>query len=294
MIKIMVKDKYSAVWVSHTSISDFLLCPRLYYLKNIYRDPKTTRKIKIISPSLSLGQVVHEVLEALSLLPKKERFNESLIKKFNDSWERVTGKKGGFIDSDSEYRYKQRGEEMIRRVMNHPGPLAELSVKINMDLPYYWLSEEEELILCGKIDWLEYLPDVDGVHIIDFKTGKNEEKEDSLQLPIYNLLATNCQKRPVIKASYWYLNYNDDPILKNLPSLEESYDRVLAIARQIKLARQLNRFRCLQGESGCSACRDYETIVNGGGEYIGLDDFGSDVYMLSNSSKEGDREGMIL
>ena len=89
-------DKYTATWVSHTSISDFLRCPRSYYLKNVYRDPKTNHKVKLMSPSLALGQAVHEVLESLSVLPKHSRFNESLIEKFEKAWSKVTGKKGGF------------------------------------------------------------------------------------------------------------------------------------------------------------------------------------------------------
>ena len=49
-------------------------------------------------------------------------------------------------------------------------------------------NEEENIILNGKIDWLEYVPEDDSIRVIDFKTGKNDEKEGSLQLPIYILL----------------------------------------------------------------------------------------------------------
>lgn len=290
----MASDKYSAVWVSHTSISDFLRCPRAYYLKNVYRDPKTGHKVKLVTSSLSLGQVVHEVLESLSELPRNQRLSESLVKKFNEVWEKISGKRGGFPNDEVEYRYKQRGEEMMRRVMNHPGPIAKLSVKINMDLPYFWLSEEEGIILCGKIDWLEYLPESDSVHIIDFKTGRAEESDESLQLPIYHLLASNCQKRSVTKASYWYLDLSDELIERSLPNLEESAKKILDVALQVKIARQLNRFRCPEGESGCSACRPYEIIAKGSADFVGTDDYGADVYVMPDSSLEEDREGIIL
>ncbi|QQS44706.1 PD-(D/E)XK nuclease family protein [Candidatus Roizmanbacteria bacterium] len=95
--------------------------------------------------------------------------------------------------------------------------MARKAVKIKEDLPHYWLSEEDNIILCGKIDWLEYLPETDSVHIIDFKTSKYDEDGDSLQLPIYYLLVTNTQKREVSKASYWYLERNDDLTEKELP-----------------------------------------------------------------------------
>jgi len=192
-------DKYTALWVSHSSISTFLECPRAYYLKNIYKDPKTGHKIKLMSPPLALGQAVHEVVESLSEIKTDLRFKESLLDKFEKSWKKVSGKNGGFLDKETEYQYKTRGEEMIRRVIKNPGPLGELAVKINMDLPHYWLSETDNIILCGKIDWLEYVPEEDAVNIIDFKTGKNEEREDSLQLPIYLLLATNTQSKKYTK-----------------------------------------------------------------------------------------------
>ena len=148
----MNDDQYDAVWVSHSSISDFLKCPRAYYLKNIYRDPQTGHKINLITPSLALGQVVHKLLESLSVLPKEKRFEKSLIERFHQLWQTVSGLKGGFFDQETENRYRLRGEKMIQRVMEHPGPLKNLAVKIQMDLPHYWLSPKDKIILCGKID----------------------------------------------------------------------------------------------------------------------------------------------
>ena len=78
-----MKDKYTAVWVSHSSITDFLKCPRAYFLHNIYKSPKTGHKITIVSPPLALGQTVHEIIESLSNLPVEKRFEEPLIAKFD-------------------------------------------------------------------------------------------------------------------------------------------------------------------------------------------------------------------
>lgn len=275
-------DKYTALWLSHSSISDFLKCPRAYYLKNVYRDPITGHKLNLMNPSFALGQSVHNVLESLSVLPKDERFSESLLVKFDDEWEKVTGKKGGFFDQDSEYKYKKRGEEMLKRVYNNPGPIEKLSIKLNQNLPKFWLSEEEGIILCGKIDWLEYLKETDSVHIIDFKTGKRKEDEDSLQLPIYHLLAQSCQNRNVSKASYWYLETDNRCTEVKLPDIEKSQKVILAIARKIKLARQLNKFKC--PTKGCPVCRPMEKIVNGEAELIGQDEFKRDVYILKEES----------
>jgi len=282
-------DKFTATWVSHSSISDWLKCPRSYYLKNVYRDPKTKHKIQLMAPPLALGSAVHEVIESLSVLPTKERFNESLIKKFQTAWKKVSGKAGGFRDAATEEKYKLRGETMLRRVMDHPGPLLNLAVKINDDLPHYWLSEEDNIILCGKIDWLEFLPDTDSVHIIDFKTGKNEEDSGSLQLPIYHLLVQNCQHRRVARASYWYLDSSDELTPKELPDLAEAHNQVLEVARQIKTARKLERFKCPHGDDGCYACRPMEAIIQGKAEFVGLNDYKADVYIMPEQTEAQDK-----
>lgn len=287
-------DKFAATWVSHTSISAFLNCPRGYYLKNVYKDPKTNHKVQLMSPALALGQVVHDVLESLSVLPTDQRLKRSLVEVYNERWKKVTGKKGGFTSVDQEARYKKRGEEMMRRVIKHPGPITRLAVKIKQDLPHFWLSEEDEIILCGKIDWMEYLKDEDAVHIIDFKTSKKEEDGESLQLPIYHLLVDRCQKRDVVKASYWYLEFNDELTEKELPDLEEAEDEVLKIAKQIKLARKLERFKCPQGESGCFHCKPFEKILRGEAELVGINDYNQDVYVLMKSAKDDVPDSEIL
>ncbi len=281
----MVQDKYSAVWVSHSSISDFLACPRAYFLKNIYKNPKTGHKMTLMSPPLALGQVVHEVIESLSHLPVENRFQESLITKLENVWQKITGKLGGFKDKDHESYYKDRAQNMLKKVMDHPGPLKNLSVKIKSTFtPNFWLSEADNIILNGKIDWLEYLPETDSVHIIDFKTGKNDERPDSLQLPIYYLLATSTQTHPVTKASYWYIDRSSSPTEQKLPDKDKSYQKILKIAKAIKLARQLNRFPC--PHQGCSACKPLEAILNHEAEYVGLDNLKRDVYIFNSAAAD--------
>ena len=124
--------------------------------------------MSLMSPPLALGQIVHEVIEGLSVLPVDKRFEEPLLAKFETAWQKISGKRGGFLDKTIENQYKQRGQEMLKKVEKNPGPLKKLAVKIKMDLPRFWLPEKDNIILCGKIDWLEYLP---------AKTGL--EKEDA-------------------------------------------------------------------------------------------------------------------
>lgn len=287
-------DKFTAVWVSHSSMGDFLQCPRAYYLKNVYKDPKSGRKVQLMNPSLALGAAVHEVIEGLSNEPTETRFKVSLIDKFQTVWKKFTGKLGGFRDSDHEHVHKTRGENMLRKVMANPGPLSRLAVKIKEATPFYWLSEEDNLILCGKIDWLEYLPDEDAVHIIDFKTSKKEEDTASLQLPIYHLLVHNTQKRKVAGASYWYLELNDDLTPQQLPDLDDAHQQVLTIAKQMKLARKLERYKCPQGDAGCYACRPFEQIIRGEAEKVGVSGFNQDVYILNDTTNDVGDDSVIL
>ena len=274
----MLPDKYSAVWVSNSSISDFLACPRLYYLRNVYKDPLTRHKINIISPPLALGQAVHEVLEALSILDFDKRFDESLLEKYDQVFKKVSGKMGGFKDSHIEEEVKKRGEEMLKRVIDNPGPLVKKAVKIPKELPNYYLSQAENIILCGKIDWLEYLPD-DTLHIIDFKTGRNDEKANSLQLPIYYLLVENCQTRLVSKASYWYLDRDDVSIEMKLPDRDLAYQTVLEAALKVKQARLIGKYLCPKG--GCFHCAPFEAIINHEAEFVGVGGYNQDLYILN-------------
>lgn len=274
------RDKFKAVWLSHSSISDFLKCPRLYFLRNIYKDPRTGHKMTVMTPPLALGQIVHEIVEGLSILPSNERLEISPIKKFEIAWNKVKGEKGGFKTIEQEKEYKDRGITMLENLIDNPGPILKKAIKIKSEsgLPNYWFSESENIILCGKIDWIEYLENSDSIHIIDFKTGKREEDESSLQLPIYLLLANNTQGRKVEKASYWYLDKEDGLKEVVLPSASESQEKVEKIALRIKLARQVNRFICK--DSGCRNCLPLERVLKGEGKKVAISEYNQDIYIL--------------
>lgn len=274
------RDKYSAVWVSHSSMGDFLRCPRLYYLHNIYKDPETGKKVNIVNPAMSLGQAVHETLEGLARFRVEDRLVQPVSEHFEKAWSKVSGKRGGFSNSSEENEMKKRGRGMVDRVIKNPGPLAKKTVKLKDGgmPPNFYLSEEENIVLCGKIDWLEYREEDDSIRVLDFKTGKNEEKEDSLQLPIYLLLLSVLQKRKISGAYYWYIDKEDEPREIELPDLNESREKVLSLAMKVKLAREKNNLKCPQG--GCFGCRPYEAILRGEAEHVGLGEYGQDLYMV--------------
>ena len=291
-------DKYTAVWVSHSSMGDFIKCPRSYYLHNMYKDPKTGHKVSMVSPHMSLGIAVHEVLEGLAEFPAEERMSRDLLALYNAGWKKVTGKKGGFMSDDEEAEFKARGTVMLEKVASDPRFLVNKCIKLPQDkMPCnFYLSEEHNIILNGLVDWIEYLPETDSLHIVDFKTGKREETESSLQLPIYLLLCDALhKKRKVTKASYWYLE-SDKMVKKELPDLDTARRDVLDVAIKVKDARDVAKregsekvFICPAGaynpetkEGGCRNCMPYEFIINGDNsvEFVGVGGFSQDMYIL--------------
>lgn len=278
-------DKYKAVWVSHSSMGDFLKCPRLYYLHNVYKDPKTNRKMSLVTPYMSLGIAVHNVVEGLADYPAEERMKRDLRATFEEEWLKVTGKKGGFTSDEQEEAFKVRGKEMINMVIKNPRFLTNKRIKLpQSEMPCnFYLSEDDNIILNGLIDWIEYLED-DTLHMVDFKTGKHEEKESSLQLPIYLLLCNALQKRKVTKASYWYLE-TDKIVEKELPDIDSAYKAVYEVAIKVKEARESKSFICPSGDEGCMHCRVYEDILllkdgkEAPVEYVGVGGFNQDMYI---------------
>jgi len=268
------------LWISYSQIRDFLNCPRSYFLKHVYKDPRSGKKINIITPPLALGNTVHDVLEEISTLGANKRFEKSLLDRYESSWSRVTGELGGFRNTEEEQTYKKRGETMIRQVIISPGPLLNKAVKLRSPdelPPRYLFSTEENILLCGKVDWLEYSSEDDSIHIIDFKTGIKDEDSNSLQLAIYLLLVKNCQKRSVKKISYWYLEREEKPREMILPDLEELYEEILQIALRIKKLKQNGKYIC--SKNGCYACEPLEVVVSGKAEYIKTSGY-QDIYII--------------
>ena len=268
-------DKYTAVWVSHSSMGDFIKCPRAYFLHNVFRNDAGHR-INIVNPHLSLGIAVHDTLEGLLKYRAEDRFKKPLMATFEENWKKVSGKVGGFKTKEEEEEVKNRARAMIMRAENNRGFLERLAVRLpdhaNNMPPNFYLSEEHNIILSGKIDWLEWVEADDSVRVIDFKTGKNDEEKTSLQLPIYGLLLKNLQKRQVSGAAYWYLERNDGLTEVELPELSTSKERVLEIAMKVKAAREKQEFACPRGPAGCFACKPYEKILKGEAGLVYVDE----------------------
>jgi ATP-dependent helicase/DNAse subunit B len=291
------QDKYNAVWLSHSSVSDYLKCPRLYYLHNLWKN-ENARKVNFVSPHMTLGSAVHGVIEPLAEIKTEDRFREDLLKKYENIWSKFSGKWGGFKNEEEEKEFKNKGVEMIKNVLENKGPLSNKTIKFYQGdfIPNIYLSETENIILCGLVDWVEYLEETDSLRVIDFKTGGRDESEESMQLPIYKILVETLQKRKVTGAAYWYLARDKKPKEKELfdEDVEEIKNKILNIGIEIKKIKESSKnqsemfenFKCKSRENGfetCKFCDDFLAIKNKDFEkieYVGVGEYNQDLYTL--------------
>ncbi|MDP2874370.1 MAG: PD-(D/E)XK nuclease family protein [bacterium] len=255
----------NAVFISPSSFADFTKCPQLYYYRYVYRSPRGL-KIQLITPHLALGQAVHDTLEPVVHLPAKERSKDHLFSRFNFSWGNISGEKGGFSSAEEEKLFQERATRMLERFWTNEHFKATESVHLP-EFPKVDLGND--LILTGKLDWLE--KEGEGYHLVDFKTGKNEERDTSLQLPIYAVLVADLFKTSAIKASYWYLDNNEEIVGFALPDLKETKEKLRTKGEIIKMVRQTRSFRCQSGGESCWACQDYLAIAQGKGKLVSMD-----------------------
>jgi RecB family exonuclease len=138
-------------------------------------------------------------------------------------------------------------------------------------------------MLVGSIDWIQVLPN-GGLHVIDFKTGKNEEDEHSLQLPIYFLLGTSNLQGNIEKVSYWYLEKDDGPVEMTLKSPEFYLSLLREKAQEIKKAIDNGKLICRAQSGRCQKCEKYEKIISKEAEFVGFDrKMKREIYYIENS-----------
>jgi hypothetical protein len=106
------------------------------------------------------------------------------------------------------------------------------------------------------------------------------------------LLATHCQKYPVTKTSYWYLESKDAPTTQKLPDFKKAEQKVIALGKKIALARKLQSYKCPHG--GCPACTPFEQILKGKGKKVGENPvMRRDSYILSSHDHQEDMEEIL-
>lgn len=272
----------NAVFISPSSLSDFDKCPKLYYYRYVYKTPDTGLKIQITNPALALGTAVHDAIERFVALEPLLRTQSALKEIFATVWQGLSGEKGGFTSPDEEKTYRDRGEAMLETFFSNDHFRTAQKFK----MPEFLKAElGDDLILTGKLDWIEKIGD--GYHLIDFKTGKNEEKEGSMQLPIYAVLAGKILQSDDIKTSYWYLDQGKELRDFTLPDLNEFAQSLKQKGLVIKKSRLTNSFVCPKGES-CWACRDMAAVIVGKkGKLVSVDSVRKqEIYILPKEEEK--------
>ena len=272
----------NTIFISPSSISAFKSCPRAYYYQQVYKNPKTGLKIQVINPKLALGSVVHDTLAQFLHTPGVVKKKDQLLNILTRYWSNITGEKGGFLSPAEENQYKDRALKMLETFWANQHFRSIDPVKMP-DFPRLDLGDD--LTLTGKLDWIEKEGE-DKYHIIDFKTGEKEERNDSIQLPTYAVLATSFLKSPRIRASYWYLDKEKELRPYNLPDLTDTLNELRKIGLIIKNSRLTNSFRCGSGFDSCWACRSFKAAVEEGrGELVSVDyTRKQEIYIISPDS----------
>lgn len=266
-----------ALFISNTALKDFQKCPRAYYLKNRYRDPKTGYRLQVVSAPMTLGSLVHDAIKWF-LQTNRLASQEEVIKKYRNHWLKYRGKRGGFKSNEEEAVYGKKGLQMLDNFFDN---LPNLEPNLpSYDFLRYLI--DEKIVLNGKVDFLGLLPD-GSLHVTDFKTGTKDE-EDSLQLHIYAILAESNFQKAVSKISYWYLERETSPKEAVLDSLTERLEWIKNKALEINEAIKKDNWVCIEGGSLYSECKIYQAIIDGKGEFqFSDDDFRKDIYFLDQT-----------
>lgn len=274
------KSEYikNPIYLSYTSLKDFLKCPRSYYLKNIYKDPQSGFRMQIASPYLTLGSTVHDSVKWYLDL-KGQVTKKQLEEKFRNLWLKYRGKKGGFSSNEIEGDFGKRGLKMLNNFLENVQNLEKSAP--NITFPKFNLIES--IILIGNFDFMGERED-GSLHVVDFKTGANDEK-DPIQLYIYAILAEANLEKNVSSASFWYLDREDRPREIVLDALEPKLEWLKEKALEIKKAINKNKWICIkdyaQDGALCRDCRDYQAIIDGKGQFQFSDyRYKKDVYFL--------------
>jgi ATP-dependent helicase/DNAse subunit B len=273
------------IYISYTALTDFLKCPRAYYLKNIYRDTRQGFKLQIINPYLVLGSTVHDTLKWYLESTKKPNKRETLDK-FRNYWRKYRAKKGGFNSLEEEASFGQRGLKMLDNFLEHSDCLEPCAPYISF--PKYNLVDN--ILLIGNFDFVGQCSD-GTLHVVDFKTGAHDE-DSALQLYMYAILAEENFKKSVSKASFWYLDREDGPRDIVLDPLAGQLEWLKEKALRLKEAISIGDWICIKGFDGfeaatpekmCRDCRDYQSLLDGNGEWLFSDfRYKKEIYYLKN------------
>ena len=248
----------SETYISYSAISDFLRCPGLYRWKYQYRNPKTNCKVEISNPGLILGIIFEVVRKRLSSVTAEQRTLDFALReldRFFELWLAAFG----FNNQEEEEMIRSRGRALLTRFFSKPKYILGENLGGFIKIPY---KKSPSIFLCGATDWVE--DNGDGtLAIIDFKPGIQEEKANSLQLPIYKYLVEQKFGKPVSKTFYWYLDKDPDPREVYCNSYESDLELVFSHGDSLIKSVENNNFICRESPDWCNDCQKFVQISTG-------------------------------
>jgi putative RecB family exonuclease len=213
---------YSKIY-SPSKLDMFEKCPKsyhFYYLDPIYSKMKTDLKKmpENIFGFNTLGRAVHNAITLFFHAPEDDRTWENLKNTLKGTWtsefqwnkKPPLGEWGGFKTLEEEKQTYNQALLMLKnffeiqpkslKIEYLPTPDLRHSIQ---DYQNLIRSLTEDFDISGKFDLIAQNED-ETLHIIDFKTGKKEDN-NSFQLKFYKVLAEENFKKPVSKASFFFL-----------------------------------------------------------------------------------------
>ncbi len=156
----------------------FEQCPRRYKFHYVDELARTYAKPR---PYFTMGDHVHAALkDFMSSVPVAERTASRLEDLLREKWRRY---RKGFADLEEE---RQWGEKALAQLRWFAGS-QDLSVTPLMLEDYHTAELSPKIALVGRIDRVDQ-ETAEGLHIIDYKTGRMPEEIDSTQRLIYTLI----------------------------------------------------------------------------------------------------------
>ncbi|MFA6027455.1 MAG: PD-(D/E)XK nuclease family protein [Patescibacteria group bacterium] len=208
----------------------FALCPQQY---KFYYIDDLAKEFKKPKPYLTMGAHVHNALhDFYEKFPPKQRTWENLEKLLRKRW---LENRDGFAGKEEEKKFGMKALQMLKFYF-HKNDVLKTPVMLE---DYYDTEVDENLKVLGRIDRVD--EEETGLHVIDYKTGKVDEEDISdLQLILYSLIMARNTKKPVVKASYLYLQNNQ---WHTINITEEKFNEAVeTIKKQVEKIRAEKEF----------------------------------------------------
>ena len=249
------KIDFSKIY-SPSKIEIFSKCPKSYhfhYLDPVYSRMKNELKKRPdnIWKFYTLGKAVHNAITLFYYLPPKERTESRLLENLKETWRSEVlwdkkpplGKWGGFKTVEGERNSYRQAISMLKNFLKMAKIEPEIeylptqNFRRSMDDYINLITPlNEEFDISGKFDLITG-ENNESLRIIDFKTGKSED-DDGFQLRFYKILTEAKFRRPVEKASLYFLKTGSKKEFDlGKEKTEKIKEEVLEKIRMIKTAK---------------------------------------------------------